>query len=482
MQTRRDQLQAYRFVTRRVMAALLHGEPDAPESPMRKLAVATFSGIMVAVLVVAGFGVWGLVRPGGAKSLTEPGTLIIEKETGTNYVYREDNKRIYPVANYVSARLILDTTNIKRRSVSHKSLREFERGPTLGISGAPDSLVDQKDLIREPWVVCTRQEEGVAGQPTEVGSLLIGRDVGGTPLGDDFALVVRSGADKYVIWRNKRMRAVNRNSEVIGTTEIPVDRSFLRAVPAGPDFAPPPVPGRGEDAQFTLNGNRPKVGTLYESEFGAGDVRYNVAMRDGLASVSETEAKLLIPVSGDPVRISASAASNATPSKTELTRPELPSSPPRQAELRDDEATPLCATYNDSDGKAVDVVVTQGGDVGLSSEESDDSFNVNSALGNIDRVEMRPGGGALVGALPGPGQADAVNTYYLISEQGIKFRLASPDVMGTLGYGEDSAVLLPVNILDLIPEGPSLDPEQARKQATVLDRSSNDPKIPLGNN
>jgi len=53
MQSRRDQLQAYRFLTRRAQAALLTGEPDTLEAPMRRLTTLTISGLLVAALVTS---------------------------------------------------------------------------------------------------------------------------------------------------------------------------------------------------------------------------------------------------------------------------------------------------------------------------------------------------------------------------------------------------------------------------------------------
>ena len=78
MQTRKDLLQAHRLMTQRAAQALMLGEPDTPELPMRRLNVATFIGIMVAVLVTAGFGIVGLLNPSNANGLGEPGTIIIE--------------------------------------------------------------------------------------------------------------------------------------------------------------------------------------------------------------------------------------------------------------------------------------------------------------------------------------------------------------------------------------------------------------------
>lgn len=81
MPTRRDQLHAYRFLTRRALAALVTGEPDAVEPPMRRLTVTTMSGFMVAVLVAAGFAVYGVVKPSAGTSWKEPGAVVVERET-----------------------------------------------------------------------------------------------------------------------------------------------------------------------------------------------------------------------------------------------------------------------------------------------------------------------------------------------------------------------------------------------------------------
>ena len=51
MQSRKDLFQAHRLMTQRASLALLRGEPDIPDQPLRRLNVATFSGVLVAVIV-----------------------------------------------------------------------------------------------------------------------------------------------------------------------------------------------------------------------------------------------------------------------------------------------------------------------------------------------------------------------------------------------------------------------------------------------
>ncbi len=168
-------------MTQRLGMALLQGEPDVPESPMRRHNVAMFCGVLVAVLVVAGFGVWGLIKPGGATSLTEPGTLIVEEQTGATYVYSRQEAKLIPVANYTSARLLLDSEDVKVRTVSSASLAGFTRGTLVGIPGAPNSLPAPEKLVHGPWSACVAESVDPSGTRRPYVSLVGGMDVGGRP-------------------------------------------------------------------------------------------------------------------------------------------------------------------------------------------------------------------------------------------------------------------------------------------------------------
>ena len=101
MQTRRDQLHAYRFQNRRALAALVSGEPNVVEPPMRRLTVTTVSGIMIAVLVTAGFALFGFIRPKTGDAWKAQGAIVTEQDTGARYIYTDGT--LYPTLNYVSA-------------------------------------------------------------------------------------------------------------------------------------------------------------------------------------------------------------------------------------------------------------------------------------------------------------------------------------------------------------------------------------------
>ncbi|HEU5266892.1 MAG TPA: type VII secretion protein EccB, partial [Jatrophihabitans sp.] len=101
MQTRRDQLQAYRFQNRRALAALVAGEPNVVEPPMRRLTVLTISGIMIAILIAVGFALVGVFKPDPGDKWKAQGAVVVEQDTGARYVMLDG--LLHPVLNYTSA-------------------------------------------------------------------------------------------------------------------------------------------------------------------------------------------------------------------------------------------------------------------------------------------------------------------------------------------------------------------------------------------
>lgn len=63
MWTTRDQVQAYEFLRRRLVSALLTSDANHPASPSRRLLLGYVLGATCMVLVVAGFAIYGLLRP-----------------------------------------------------------------------------------------------------------------------------------------------------------------------------------------------------------------------------------------------------------------------------------------------------------------------------------------------------------------------------------------------------------------------------------
>ncbi|GAA2086255.1 type VII secretion protein EccB [Actinomadura alba] len=455
MQTRKDLLQAHRLMNQRASQALMMGEPDHPEQPLRRLAVATFSGVMVGVLIAAVFGILGILRPGGATGLQKAGMLIVEKETGARYVWCENGK-LCPVANYVSARLLAGADAKSRRTVSRNSLTKFERGPLIGISGAPDTLPDAKRLVKTPWSVCVRTVEmGVSGS-TPVVTLVAGRSVGGQPLGDGQGAVVMADNQAWLLWQNKRFKVPDYAVASMTQNKPVVAAKWLNALPEGPAYAVPPIARRGEAVQGP-NGQA-RIGQIFTTENGAA----YVLLEDGLARISELQMQLL---RADPDTVKAygggnitpirtdSAKANANPSSRNLASPELPPRAPSIVPYTD--TSPLCAAYEDASGNT-------GGRLRIGGTLPAPPQSV--APTGADQFVFPPGGAAVAGLVPSEGKASAVSTYFLVAE-GRRFAFKSAEEATKLGYAiPGNAANVPAEVLGLIPLGPTLDAQAAGQQ------------------
>src|SRR5689334_20707313 len=100
MATRRDQLQSHQFMMQRVTSALVIHDTDPQQSPFRRFAGSAFAGLMIAIIMVAGVAIYGMLINGGKKTWRSDSAIVLEKETGVRYVYREASNTLHPVANY----------------------------------------------------------------------------------------------------------------------------------------------------------------------------------------------------------------------------------------------------------------------------------------------------------------------------------------------------------------------------------------------
>src|SRR3712207_5522871 len=153
MPSRQDQLHSYQFAVQRVVAALVMRETDPAQSPFRRAAGATLAGVLVAAIALGGVAAYGAIVGGGSKSWRNDKAVIVEKESGARYVYR--NERLHLVVNYASALLLVGSAPPKTVLVSRRSIEGVPRGAPLGIPDAPDSLPAANRVVGVPWSVCS---------------------------------------------------------------------------------------------------------------------------------------------------------------------------------------------------------------------------------------------------------------------------------------------------------------------------------------
>ncbi|MBO0870872.1 MAG: type VII secretion protein EccB, partial [Micromonosporaceae bacterium] len=297
MRSRREQMHAYRFLVRRIVSGLLSGEPETTELPMRRFAVGFSCSALVAAIVFAGLGIWGLLHPAGVHPTEN--VIIVERETGAKYVYLQGE--LHPILNWTSALLIVKQAQPPVQTMSQVSLRDVPRGEPVGIVGAPDTLPPATALVDLPWGVC--------GAPRSIGSavwstvVLVGSTpAGGHLLGSNEALLVTAadaGGARFVLLAGHRLRVPNAGVLAalgwVGATPTSVGEALLDALPPGPDLAPPVVPGAGQPAVPTVGGKSTRVGQL----FALAGQRY-VMLRQGLVPVGQVSG-LLLAASGQRV-------------------------------------------------------------------------------------------------------------------------------------------------------------------------------------
>jgi len=481
VQSRRDQAQAYRFVLNRVHSALLRGEPDSPEPPLRRIWVATFASIMVAVLVVAGFGILGLLRPGGKQGWRHARVLVVERETGTRYVYDPADGALHPVLNYTSARLILNAPDITVQMFSRRSLADAPRGATRGLPNLPDALPDAAGLVRGPWTVCNRPS---SPSPAVV-AISVGFPAAGTRLGPGSALLVRASGDRqYLVWNDTRLEISNpRNAATaLGFASAPIDvaDTWVNAVPPGPDLAPPAVPDRGASTTYQVAGQQRRIGQVFKVPAEGGlPERYWLALANGLAPIADTAALLLLgdypgewPAYGNetpqaiPVQRADINAAGRSP--TEVTPDGFPDTVPALANPPAGSTQTVCAAYADTSGSSTAVAISVEPEVpGLLARTG------GPATGGS--VLLPPGAAAVIRLLPHDGQDS--DSIYLVADTGALYPVPSKDVLAVLGYGGVTPVPVPGGIVGLIPTGPALDPGRANAAVPV---GTSPPSAPSG--
>jgi type VII secretion protein EccB len=493
MRTRREQVQAHRFLTRRIVSAMLTGEPETTDQPMRRLGQAVFGSAMVATIILAAIGVIGFVT-GGGKAL-EPNTLVVEKETGAKYIYLADGpngeNRLHPVLNYASARLLLGTPNPPQRTMSQKALQNLPRGLTYGIPGAPDALPSSKSLLKLPWTICSMPNpvQPVNGRSRAI----IGSVVpGGHAIADGKeALLVSvrdsegkdkdyliSGEHKYEVGGDKFLST----NEILTTLQLvgeplPVTQQFINAVPSGADLSVFTIDGAGEPGRF-IAGTQYGVGTVFK----AGETFY-VMTRAGLVKVGQVYATLRVErdQGGNVIEITPSDAGNAL--AKDLKSVELPNylqDIPTLLNPAAGAAAVACVSYGLAGAEPVwTTAVYRDLPPELSSTKDVILARQNPADKErpVDEIVIPGGRGTLVQPVSSPNGESTGNTIYLITDAGVRYAIGSStagsvDAAVSLGYGGADVVELPMDILKLIPSGTNLNRDLAARPVVNGDSGS----------
>ncbi|MFI0897645.1 type VII secretion protein EccB [Streptomyces sp. NPDC020983] len=495
MASRREQLNAYTFARRRVVAAFLQpGTTGSDEGAPRPLH-ALLPGAVLGAVLLAAFGAWGLVSPPAPAGWAAPGKhVIVADESTTRYVVLNDagtrGPVLHPVLNMASARLLLDpggydVIKVRESVLDHSGLRH---GAPLGIPYAPDRLPAPADAAEaKVWAVCDRPDAGT-GRTARQAVFVLGGDEaasvrGRSALSGDQVLYVQDGQGRqYLVdagGTKFRLGSADPAAAGGGENLLPrtlfgenprpqtVTDSWLASLTSGTPVDFPVLQGRGTVVRTGVSPTRSaRVGTVLRATSAAGD-EYYVVTRRGAAPVTRFAALLLLQANAqtDPVRTSLPARPQSS-----FLPADWPRGDPRQVNT---------ATAG-SPREAV-CVVLGGGSASPSASHlgiwAGRHYPEPIAEGTAS-VHVTPGSGLLYRETSGSDTAGG--TSYLVTDTGLRYavprtsdsaaagraadaRQPTGEAATRLGYAGVNPLPVPIGWSELLPRGPVLDTSSAAR-------------------
>lgn len=440
MQTQRDHVHAHQFMMGRLSSALVQGDPSTAQIPGQRAVTGLAFGALISLLVVAGFAVYGWIVPGGSTAYTKAGVILVEKESGTRYVYV--NGMLRPTPNLTSAMLI-QGKSATVKLISKASIKDVPRGPSIGIEGAPQSISTDA-MVASPWLTCL--PGSVTDDPGDRLGMNFDPRVTGMVVPDDkFVVVLGPDSTAYLVTAMKKFKVGNPAVLVaLGAStvrKVPASQLWLDFLPDGQSLAPAEIPGVGRPGKV---GTRTyPVGTLFRQQPEAGAEQLFVLRLDGLAPISRTEFTLAsastgaVPVDLDAAELSAARMSS---NRSLLTRlPDLTG------------LTPLETGQNALCLRQAPVNEQQFGSVAVFVPLAESGV---SGTGRTS-VIAEPGSGMAV--IPAPyksGFATPLPTY--IADDGKAYQIGDSDTASALKLDQVANVPFPKSLLAMLPQGPEL--------------------------
>ncbi|MFE0776156.1 type VII secretion protein EccB [Streptomyces sp. NPDC058861] len=510
MASRRDELNAYTFAKKRTVAAFLQPSPSGTEEGAPRPLRAVLPGVIVAALVVAGFGAWGMFKPTAPKGWDEPGTrVIVGKQSTTRYVVLETGKGkarktlLHPVLNLASARLLLAPDKFQVIQVEDKKLDEGRppRGPILGIPYAPDRLPSADDAGKaKRWAVCEQPGGGRGAGVQKATFLFAERDLkrteGAERLKDGQVLYVKGqkGNTQFLIDHTGTKYPVKADSTGLLTALVglgkdpqPVTDDWLATLKTGDEIDFPHLDGKvGESAGIpgnTLTGTENRIGMVLLAQTGSGPQHY-VVLAGKVQPVTPFTAWLLInspetgvlDMDGRATTVDASSVDpDPTPFHDGVRWPRLKSAQVNAASGSGARDT-VCSVLTHVDEKGGTTLTTWAGR----------DYPADITAGGTSTY-VTPGTGLLYTQIQGRQKAPD-GSLFLVTDTGLRYAVQAngdsdsgrseigageqkqsdgrpepSDAQKRLGYEKVTPVLVPMEWSEFLSKGPRLDTNSARQ-------------------
>ncbi|MBE9375010.1 type VII secretion protein EccB [Saccharopolyspora sp. HNM0983] len=491
--TTKSQVQAYRFVLRRMESALVRKDAVMLHDPMGSHKRATVAGVLVACIGMIGFLVWGLF--GGKGSVPDPGSIVIAKESGSVFVVTSDeeaDKRLIPMMNMASAKLLVMAQGggqgggaVEPTTVKEAALGEYPRGALTGMVNAPTYLPEAGDAARPFWAICDVGQvqdslnESRIEQATDVQTTVIGGDPDhGAEIRPDQSLYVEdaTSGDRYLVYRVQDLPGRSNTHAVKakvdetettvqdifglnGATPRTVSTNMLNAVPSVPDLQVPAVDGDDQPADY-LNGQQ--VGDVVKRSVPGQPDEFFLLLQSGKQKISEGAAAVL-----HADKYSSREVPNATGAVTEA--PEAPEA--QQLELDTfpmavpqpvsfQQSATSCLSWKNVDGDQNITVTLNKGDP--ANKAPVELAQADGSGPEVDRFYMPAGKAAVVRGASNEAGADS-GPLFLVSDQGVQYGIKDIATAQGLGVvnGPGGATAGPSWLTRALPRGDFLDPAEA---------------------
>jgi type VII secretion protein EccB len=338
----------------------------------------------------------------------------------------------------------------------------------LGIPGAPNVLPSQAALVRPKWTVCDAATVSSALPPNSPPKLsttaLLGtRKPRIGSLGTTGAMFVTadSGTTTYLVWNGVRSKIDLTDSAIRQAFSLgssvkprPISTALLNLIPAAPDFVVPPVTEVGIQPQWAADlGVR--VGDVFALKRADGSRSVFVALADGVQPVTPLIGDLVRAQFGvtKPVPLVSPRALRRAPHTDAI---DVGRYPPRAPQIiglspfgvvcvyrvaNRDDAQVFALKRVPVPGHGKPVTVTRPGPA------------------TVDAVFLRPGKGAVVRTATAS-QSSGARALYVVTDDGVAYPVVNGLALSYLGLNVKAARTAP-ELINLLPKGPTLDPDTA---------------------
>lgn len=481
------QVQAYRFGVRRVERAVQNGVSYQANLHGPRHGVAMLIGSVIAGLVLAGFAVYGFIKP--APSIGDA-KVLVDTDSGSAFVVRDG--KVHPALNLASAMLAAEADSGAAgssagsggrvvRQVNTATLAELPKGQLLGIPGAPNQVPTEASLVPSAWTVCDLiavdpdAAPGMAVRPRTTMAIGLQQGAGGSiasAVAGAALLVTPDGKDYFLLFDGVRARvedptdrqvAEGLGLDVRAARRISV--GLLNVIPEAPPIRRPVIADVGKP--ISLAGRSTAVGQVLRVNRAAGGPSYQLVLGDGVQEIGPVVADLVRATTGQGPEVplvspSDLAALGATGNPINVAA--YPRT--RPAFVSVDAAPGLCVDWRIAEGRPVrevfpvETLPLPSDAVAVPAPPTAETGGAERAT-SADAVYVPPGRGLVIGQAT-DGVTPNLGNLFLVTDQGIKFPVVDLAALQSLGLGK-SIQPAPAELVSLLPLGPTLDPAAARR-------------------